>query len=114
MIRSIHKLLLLAGLIVTLTMCSKQTDTFSTATASDYFPLEIGKYAIYQLDSTVYVNYGQTKEIHSHVIKDIVDAKITDNLGRPSFRIRRLFQGTVDTTEWIDHATYLVTPLDKS
>ena len=114
MVRSICKLLLLAGFLVTLTRCSKQTDTFSTASIIDYYPLEVGKYSIYQVDSTVYVNYGQSREIHSHIVKDIVDAKLTDNLGRPSFRIRRLFQSTTDTTQWIDHATYMVTPLSKS
>ncbi len=100
--------------MIALTGCSKQTDTFSTASINDYYPLKIGNFAVYQLDSTVYVNYGQSKEIRSHVIKDIVDAAITDNTGRPSFRIRRLFQSTVDTTQWIEHATYLVTPLSKS
>ncbi len=114
MIRSIYKLLLSAGLMIALTRCSKQTDSLSTATINDYYPLVIGNYSIYQLDSTVYVSYGQSKEIHSHIIKDIVDAKLTDNLGRPSFRIRRLFRSTVDTTQWLDHATYLVTALEKS
>ncbi len=100
--------------MIALTRCNKQTYTVSTASVSDYYPLKEGNYSIYQLDSTVYVNYGQSKEIHSHIIKDVVDAALTDNLGRPSFRIRRLFRSTADTTQWLEHATYLVTALDKS
>lgn len=113
MISNIHKLLLSAGLLIALSNCNKQTDSFSTASIKDYYPLTIGKYATYQLDSTVYVNYGQSKEIHSHIIKDIVDAQLTDNLGRPSYRIRRLLRSS-DNTQWLEHATYLVTALDKS
>jgi hypothetical protein len=114
MIKTVYQLLLLTVIVTALNSCSKQTDTVSTASIGDYYPLTIGSYSIYQLDSTVYVNYGQSREVHSHVAKDLVDATITDNMGRPSFRIRRLFRSTIDTSQWIEHATYLVTPLDKS
>lgn len=111
---SIRTLLFFVGLLLALTRCAKQTDTLVTASISDYFPLQVGKYSIYQLDSSIYTSFGQTKEIRRHIIKDVVDAAITDNLGRPSFRIKRFMRSTADTTQWIDHATYMATPLDYS
>lgn len=96
-----------------LSRCSK-TDTVSTGSISDYYPLEPGKYAVYKVDSTVYTSFGQVKEVHTNLIKDVVDAAITDNLGRPSFRMRRLIRSKTDTTKWNDHSTYLITPLPNS
>lgn len=107
-------LFLAAFLTMILSRCAKQTDTLPVSPVSDYYALEVGKYAIYKLDSSVYVSFGQVKDIRSHIIKDIVDARLTDNLGRASFRIRRQFRSTTDTSQWIDRATYLVTPLANS
>jgi hypothetical protein len=47
-------------------------------------------------------------------MKEIVDAATTDNLGRASFRIRRLFRNKSDTTRWDEHSTCMVTPLQTS
>ncbi|MEJ7913739.1 MAG: hypothetical protein WKF70_11340 [Chitinophagaceae bacterium] len=104
-----HKLFPLAALVLLFVSCSK-SDPLQTGTISEYYPLKVGKYAIYTLDSTLYVSFGQVKETHSNIIKDIVDESITDNLGRPSYRIRRMLRDKADTSKWVDHATYLVTP----
>ena len=108
-----NKILLLACLTILISKCSK-TDRVSTGSISDYYPLGVGKYFVYKIDSSLYASFGQVKEIHSNLIKDIVDASITDNLGRPSFRIRRLIRSKIDTSKWNEHATYLVTPLRQS
>ena len=69
-----------------LSSCSKSsTETFDTAPLSDYNPLTVGKYITYNLDSTVvYTNFGQTQTVNSYQVKLMVDAQITDNLGRPA------------------------------
>ena len=108
-----NKILLLACLVVLLSKCSK-TDTVDTGTISDYYPLAVGKYLVYRVDSSLYVSFGQIKEVHTNIIKDLVDDSITDNLGRPSFRIRRLIRSKTDTSKWSEHATYFVTPLSRS
>ena len=94
--------------------CKKQTDGFAPESYTEYYPLEVGKYIIYRLDSTVFVNFDTEKEIHSYQAKDIVDAKITDAAGRPAYRIRRLIRNPDGTGEWRDNATFMVTPLDRS
>lgn len=108
-----NKILLLVISIVILSGCSK-TATISGGSIADYYPLEVGKYFVYKVDSSLYVRFGQVKEIHTNIIKDIVDASITDNLGRPSFRMRRLIRSKTDTSSWSEHSTYFVTPLAQS
>jgi hypothetical protein len=105
--------LILSALSLNFLGCNK-TDQLVTASIADYFPLQVGKYLTYRLDSSLYVNFGQRKEIRSSVMRDLVDAAITDNLGRPSFRIRRLLRNGADTSKWTEHSTYFVTPLQNS
>ncbi len=100
-------------LLLWVASCNK-TETLQTATIKDYYPIALGKFQIFKVDSFVYVNFGQTKERRSHIVKDTVDAAITDNLGRLSFRVRRLFRSEIDTTQWLDQMTYLVTPTNTS
>ena len=94
--------------------CGKETDSLETELISDYYPLQVGKFITYRLDSTVYVNLNTVKEVHSYIVQDWVDAEITDNQGRKAYRIRRMMRSNTDTTIWTDNATFLVTPLDKS
>lgn len=69
--------------------CAKQNQLISVEPLSDYFPLQVGKYITYNLDSTVYVNFGKKDTVKSYQVKDSIDAQITDNLSRPGFRILR-------------------------
>src|ERR1044071_8409774 len=50
-------------------------------------PLEKGKYITYRVDSTLFTNFGKDTVVHSYLIKHLVDTNITDNLGRPAYRI---------------------------
>jgi len=93
--------------------CQK-TEQLANAKITDYQPLQIGKYITYRLDSTVYTTLSTVKEVHSYIIQDLVDAEVTDNLGRPAFRIRRTMRSNDDTTKWSDNASYIVVPLDHS
>jgi len=76
-------------LITLLTACNKQNELFTTTSLSDYFPLQVGKYITYNLDSTVYINFGQKDTVVKYQVKDSIDAQITDNIGRPAYCIER-------------------------
>lgn len=93
--------------------CKKETETITSEPVSDYFPLEVGKYITYHLDSTVFVNFGGLTEVHSYQEKHLVDAKITDALGRESYRILRFIRDMAGTQSWRAAGSYFVTPLDK-
>jgi hypothetical protein len=92
--------------------CSKSVDLQSEPLSS-YLNLEPGKYIIYRLDSTVKIPFNDTGfVIHSYIVKDEIDKAITDNLGRPSYRVIRYMRDTASLSEadWKPNLTYLITP----
>ncbi len=97
---------------VAFSACKKSSETFETASIDDYSPLTVGKYISYQLDSLVYVNFGTTAETHSYQVKYEVDAAITDNLGRPAYRIIRYIRKT-PANPWVSDNTILATPTNN-
>lgn len=107
-------LLLAVVAVLAFQFCTKKLDGFSSAAVSEYYPLEVGKYIVYRLDSTVFTNFETTEEVHSYQVKDIVEGNITDNIGRPSFRIRRMIRDSAGLNPWADNASFMVTPLPKS
>lgn len=109
----IKNILLPLLLILLLTSCKKESETFESDSLSDYYPLQVGKYISYNLDSTVFVNFGKQKEVHRYQVKDLVDAEITDNLGRLAYRIIR-FSRKNASDAWIANNTFLAIPTDKS
>lgn len=111
--RFVVTILLMGFMAIAWQGCSEK-EQLSTALISEYYPLQIGKYITYRLDSTVYVNLNTKKEVHTYIVQDWVDAEITDNLGRKAYRIRRMMQLKTDTTQWVDNAVFVVTPLGKS
>ena len=92
--------------------CSKKEE-FKTEPISDYIPLVKGKYITYQTDSTVFTNFGRNTETHSYEEKHIVDAEITDALGRPSFRIFRFIRD-LGQQDWRSSGSYFITPLNNT
>ena len=94
--------------------CNKKTEDYTSDALKDYIPLTPGKYITYRLDSMVFTSFGRTTEIHKYQEKDVVDALITDNLGRPSYRIYRYQRDSAGTQPWvpvISNGVYFITPL---
>lgn len=106
-----YLLFLVAGsLLLALQFCKKKQDSFSVAPVTDYYPLEVGKFIIYKMDSTYFENFGTERVVVTRQVKDIVDAEITDNINRKSYRIRRMMRNGDGTGEWQDHSSFMVTP----
>jgi hypothetical protein len=87
----------------------KKTDTFQSEPLSDYLQLQVGKYITYRLDSLVFINFGTQQVINSYLAKDVIDDSITDNLGRPSWRVIRYISDTTGTQPWTPIETYMIT-----
>ncbi|HTQ67042.1 MAG TPA: PKD domain-containing protein [Puia sp.] len=100
---------LLFAFIFLLSQGCKKTDTFQSEPLSDYLQLQVGKYITYRLDSTVFVNFGTQQVINSYLAKDVIDDSITDNLGRPSWRVIRYISDTTGTQPWTPIETYMIT-----
>lgn len=102
-----------AALALFAVSCKKSSEELQTAPISDYYPLEVGKYITYSLDSTVFTNFGQNLEVHSYQVKHSVDAQITDNLGRPAYRITRFIRSS-PTAPWVSDNTFMAVPTGSS
>lgn len=92
--------------------CSEK-EILSLPKTAEYFPLVVGKYITYRLDSTVIINSGQTVVTRSYQARDLIDAMVTDNAGRPAFRIRRMLRDTAGTTPWQDNTTFIATAVNN-
>ncbi|ULQ54823.1 hypothetical protein [Flavihumibacter fluvii] len=93
--------------------CGKESVTLEDGTLESYVNLQPGKYIIYQLDSLVKVPFNDTAfTTRSYQAKDLVDTLITDNLGRPSWRVFRYLRplGSNDESAWEPSDTYYITP----
>lgn len=100
-------------LTILLTACNKQNELLKISALSDYYPLQLGKYITYNLDSTVFISFGTKDTIIKYQVKDSVSAQITDNLGRPAFRILRLIRKDA-TQAWVGNNTFMAIPTANS
>lgn len=86
---------LLLGITCLLINSCKDKSTFEDFTLEfgyEYFPLEIGKYRDYKVDSTTYdIGPGEEVIIRSSTtyVREMISDTITDNIGRPGFKIER-------------------------
>lgn len=108
---STFRLCLLAITALTFFSCSNKTEDFISDKLSDYLPLQTGKYITYRLDSLVFTNFGTVTVTRRYQLKHVVDAQITDNQGRPSFRIYTYIRDSAGTQPWSASGTYIITPL---
>ena len=108
-----RKTLLLIIIIaaVIFTSCKKSTDVLDLPSVNEYSPFIIGKYITYNLDSTVFINFGTKDTVIKYQVKHVVDARITDNLGRPAYRIIRYIRKTA-ANPWNPDNTFMAVPTD--
>jgi hypothetical protein len=88
-----------------------EKEEFVTDNNTDYIKLTPGKYITYRLDSLVFTGFGRIIETHRYQVKDQIDALVTDNIGRPSYRVYRSIRDSLGLTPWQEAGTYLITAL---
>ncbi|MBC7904869.1 MAG: hypothetical protein H7Y27_15695 [Gemmatimonadaceae bacterium] len=91
-----------------LTGCSQKKDLFSSEELKDYVSLAPGKSITYRLDSLKFQQFGQQEVTISYQAKDVIDAAITDNTGRPAWRVIRYLRDTLGIGPWVPQSTYMV------
>ncbi len=79
--------------VILLQSCNKSTD-YPEIPLSDYCPLKSGQYAIYQVDSLIYTNFGTRDTVRSYQVKYETDSLLRDNLNRPAYRVFRYIRKT--------------------
>jgi hypothetical protein len=99
----------LSGLM--LIRCSPKNEVYNSDKLSDYVNPVPGSFIIYRLDSTKFsYNNLAVDTVISYQAMDVVDAAITDNLGRPSWRVIRYLNDTLAQGTWVPNSTYMITP----
>lgn len=96
---------------IILNACKKSDEVLNIASVNDYYPLQVGKYVTYNLDSTVFINFGTSQIVKSYQVKHVVDALITDNLGRPAYRIIRYIRNS-PAAAWNPDNTFMAVPTE--
>lgn len=109
--RAHYYLAILASLLFL--SCKKETEEFKTDAVSDYLLMKPGKYITYRIDSMV-TNRGAAFVTRSYQEKNLVDALITDNLGRSSYRIFRYLRDTAGISPWQPAGSYFITPMNNT
>ncbi len=99
-------ILFIVVIIISFSACKKSNEDLQTASLNVYSPLTVGKYITYNLDSLIYINFGTSTVIRSYQVKYVTDAQITDNLGRPAYRIIRYIRNN-PTAPWLSDATFM-------
>jgi hypothetical protein len=65
----------------------------------DYFPVNIGHWVSYKVDSTYYDDFTDSVRVYHYKIKEFVESTFLDNQNRGTQRIERYKQNS-DTTNW--------------
>ncbi|MCB0777906.1 MAG: hypothetical protein KDB99_16495, partial [Chitinophagaceae bacterium] len=107
----IPRYFLILALVAASFFSCNEKEVFTSEAIESYIPLQQGKYIVFRLDSLVFTNFGRTIETHRYQEMHEVDTLITDNLGRPSYRIFVYQRDSLGTTPWAPVSTYFITPL---
>jgi len=75
-----------------LTSCKKKTEDATSVLGLDYYPTKLGKFVIYDVDSTVYNDLTLDTVRYKYRIKEKLVESFTDNEGRPAIRLERFIK----------------------
>lgn len=101
-------------LLLATTGCKHEVERYVSEPLSDYMPLTVGKYMIYQLDSTVFTGFGRSEEVHHYQERQVVGGQLTDNTGRLTYRIDRSIRDSAGTEGWHAAGSLFITPQEKT
>ncbi len=91
-------ILLLLCMFFLLASCKKKTETVDLKT--DYFPLKVGAWIIYNVDSTYYDNFLLTHYTHHFQLKELVASSFTDGSGDLAYSLER-YERDSDTLPFV-------------
>jgi len=100
-VNNLKSLLLLTALgIAIFAACKKTPDDYQTDLGLEYFPLEIGKFIEYELDSTIYDPNGDSTVFSTKTFarEEVIDT-LHDLTGNVLYKIER-YERTADSLPW--------------
>jgi hypothetical protein len=92
--------LIISVFVLTVFFSCKKDKTATVDLGYNYFPAEIGKWIIYDVDSIAHDDFNDTVIAYKFQIKEFFESEYTDNEGRKTIRIER-YKRNNDTMPWI-------------
>jgi hypothetical protein len=72
-----------------LASCKKKKEPESSVLGLDYYPTKLGRFVVYDVDSTVYNDLTLDTTYYKYRIKEKLADSFTDNQGKPAMRMER-------------------------
>lgn len=89
--------------------CKKENDeSYSGNPNEAYFPIKVGHYVEYDVDSTYWDDLRCLKTVHLHQQRYTITDTFTDNQGRASYRVDVLWR-RADSLAWEPNSVFYVT-----
>ncbi|MES2513520.1 MAG: hypothetical protein V4580_05220 [Bacteroidota bacterium] len=79
--------------------CKKEVET-APDVGYDYAPDRLGKYVVYDVDSTIYDDFFNDTTYYKYRIKEVLNDQYTDNEGRQAIRMMRYIKKYNDTISY--------------
>lgn len=104
-------LLILSGLfLVSFFSCKKESDDkYANNVSAGYFPLEVGHYVTYNVDSVIWNDFDCTIDTNHYQMRFTIADTFFDNASRKSYRIETSIRSG-DTVSWNPGTVMYVTP----
>ncbi len=81
--------------------CDEEFIEANTEVDTSYYPLEVGNYIIYSLDSTVYDDFVDTNYSVSLIVRELIESTFIDARGDEAYRIERSYKWN-ESDNWGD------------
>jgi hypothetical protein len=99
-------LLTCIGILVSQCKKDSPTNNPSVNFGYNYYPDEIGRYVVYEVDSIAYDDKIHPPDTFRYLLKELITEKFPDNTGRPTLRLERfhkIYNDTVpyDSMQWL-------------
>jgi len=103
--KSVLSVVVISGILLLVNACKEEHNIDNITpdnSTSQYFPQEIGKYRIYQIDSTIYTSGENQQNLRTNVsirFKEVVTDTFRDLTGKLAYRVETYILKS-DTSEW--------------
>ena len=98
--RFLHFAFVAISLAVVFAACQKTPDDYQSEEGREYYPLAIGKYWVYEVDSTIYDPNGDTSVYTSKTFaKEAILDTLSDEAGNLLYKFER-YERSADTLPW--------------
>jgi hypothetical protein len=94
-----HNFLICILILICILFSCKKTSIDPVAVDQAYFPLQTGKFIIYDVDSIAFSNFFNTTDTFSYQIKELVDSPYVDAANQTAYTIIRSIRAD-DNSPW--------------